>query len=72
MPVTNIFNQQLKKLDIYCQYVGDTFILYDNRTDIRKLLNVFNYLHEINKLTIKSEGKQTLQFSDVWSFENSR
>ena len=62
---TKVLNQHIEKLDFYCRYVDDTFILCDNRTDINKLLNIFNGAHHLIKFTMESESNQTLPFLDV-------
>ena len=62
---TKVLNQHIEKLDFYCRYVDDIFILCDNRTDINKLLKIFNDAHHLVKFTMESESNQTLPFLDV-------
>ncbi|CAH8597522.1 unnamed protein product [Schistosoma rodhaini] len=55
----------INKLDFYCRYVGDTFIIVDQDIGKVELLEQFNNKHQAIKFTCEEEIDNKLNFLDV-------
>ncbi|CAI2736298.1 unnamed protein product [Schistosoma spindalis] len=58
-------NETIKKLDLYCRYIDDTFIITDQNTSKEKLLEQFNSVHPAISFIGESEHDKKLNFFDV-------
>ncbi|CAH8463563.1 unnamed protein product [Schistosoma turkestanicum] len=58
-------NEVIQKLDLYCRYVDDTFIIVDQDTRKEKLLEQFNNVHPAITFTGEEEYDEKLSFLDI-------
>ncbi|CAH8678749.1 unnamed protein product [Schistosoma rodhaini] len=57
--------EAIKKLDLYCHYIDDTFIVVDQNTSKDELLEQFNSVHPAISFTGEGECDMKLNFYDV-------
>nr|CAH8859853.1 unnamed protein product [Trichobilharzia regenti] len=61
----NILDPLISKLHLYKRYVGDTFIICDEKCDLDSLLKTFNVAHPSIRFTLERESNKAFPFLDV-------
>ncbi|CAH8557728.1 unnamed protein product [Heterobilharzia americana] len=52
-------------LELYCRYVGDTFLIVNNENGARIILDKFNSVYPVITFTIETESDDRITFLDV-------
>ena len=56
---------KLSKPIVYCRYVDDTFVIFNNELDFDNFFNNLNLLHPALQFTFEKENNSSLPFLDV-------